>query len=222
MPFGPAWWRRKGRIRLALRRATCASKSRRKRRWVASVNPRISLVSRSSSPLLTQPGLRAKHSSSRGACVSNKKQRKETSMAGIADSTAKTIVLVHGGFVDGSGWEDVYKILTKDGYRVAIVQNRTLSLADDVPATKRVIHAQTAPVLLVANSYAAARIPERGPDPRAAGVVFAVEVCRSDSGWKRWESRDLWVAARCGGGAHRKSHQRNEGGSALSVASVVM
>ena len=56
---------------------------------------------------------------------------------------AKTVVLVHGGFVDGSGWEGVYKILRKDGYTVAIVQNPTISLADDVAATKRIIAAQT-------------------------------------------------------------------------------
>jgi hypothetical protein len=53
-------------------------------------------------------------------------------MNGKPDSTIKTIVLVHGGFVDGSGWEEVYKILKKDGYTVSVVQNPTISLADDV------------------------------------------------------------------------------------------
>ena len=53
-------------------------------------------------------------------------------MAATSDSTVKTIVLVHGGFVDGSGWEEVHKILKKDGYNVSIVQNPTISLADDV------------------------------------------------------------------------------------------
>ena len=52
---------------------------------------------------------------------------------------ATAVVLVHGGFVDGSGWEDVYKILRKDGYNVSIVQNPTTSLADDVAATKRIL-----------------------------------------------------------------------------------
>ena len=60
-------------------------------------------------------------------------------MNGKPDSTIKTIVLVHGGFVDGSGWEEVYKILKKDGYTVSVVQNPTISLADDVAVTKRVL-----------------------------------------------------------------------------------
>jgi hypothetical protein len=62
---------------------------------------------------------------------------------------AKNIVLVHGGFVDGSGWEAVYKILRKDGYTVAIVQNPTISLPDDVAVTKRTIANQDGPVILV-------------------------------------------------------------------------
>ena len=67
---------------------------------------------------------------------------------------AKTVVLVHGGFVDGSGWEDVYNILRRDGYTVAVVQNPTISLADDVAVTKRVIDAQTGPVVLVGHRAA--------------------------------------------------------------------
>jgi len=59
------------------------------------------------------------------------------------------IVLVHGGFVDGSGWAGVYKILKKEGYDVVVVQNPTLSLADDVAVTKRAFSAQGGPVLLV-------------------------------------------------------------------------
>ncbi len=65
---------------------------------------------------------------------------------------ARTVVLVHGGFVDGSGWEGVYKILRKDGYTVAIVQNPTLSLADDVAATRRIIAMQSGSVVLVGHS----------------------------------------------------------------------
>jgi pimeloyl-ACP methyl ester carboxylesterase len=84
----------------------------------------------------------------------------------------KTIVLVHGGFVDGSGWEGVYQILKKDGYRVAIVQNPTLSLADDVAVTKRVIHAQNGPVLLVGHSYGGVVITEAGTDSQVAGLVY--------------------------------------------------
>jgi pimeloyl-ACP methyl ester carboxylesterase len=82
------------------------------------------------------------------------------------------IVLVHGGFVDGSGWEDVYKILTKDGYSVSIVQNPTLSLADDVAATKRVIAGQGRPVILVGHSYGGAVITEAGTDPKVVGLVY--------------------------------------------------
>lgn len=89
-----------------------------------------------------------------------------------SNSTEKTIVLVHGGFVDGSGWEGVYKILTKDGYHVAIVQNPTLSLADDVAATKRIIHAQNGPVILVGHSYGGAVITEAGTDPQVVGLVY--------------------------------------------------
>jgi len=65
-------------------------------------------------------------------------------MAGVSHSAEITLVLVHGGFVDGSGWEGVYRILKKDGYSVTIVQNPTISLADDVAATKRIVHAQNA------------------------------------------------------------------------------
>jgi pimeloyl-ACP methyl ester carboxylesterase len=82
------------------------------------------------------------------------------------------VVLVHGGFVDGSGWEDVYKMLKKDGYNVSIVQNSTSSLADDVAATKRVIAAQNMPVVLVGHSYGGVVITEAGNDPKVAGLVY--------------------------------------------------
>jgi len=84
----------------------------------------------------------------------------------------KNIVLVHGGFVDGSGWEGVYKALKKDGYTVAIVQNPTISLADDVAFTKRAIAAQNGPVILVGHSYGGAVITEAGNDPKVAGLVY--------------------------------------------------
>jgi pimeloyl-ACP methyl ester carboxylesterase len=83
-----------------------------------------------------------------------------------------TVVLVHGGFVDGSGWEDVYRILKQDGYRVSIVQNPTTSLADDVAATKRVIAEQKGPVILVGHSYGGAVITEAGNDPSVTGLVY--------------------------------------------------
>jgi pimeloyl-ACP methyl ester carboxylesterase len=82
------------------------------------------------------------------------------------------VVLVHGGFVDGSGWEDVYRILKKDGFEVSIVQNPTSSLADDVAATKRVLAGQKGPVVLVGHSYGGVVITEAGNDPKVAGLVY--------------------------------------------------
>src|SRR6266446_4663725 len=93
-------------------------------------------------------------------------------MTRIPDSTVKTIVLVHGGFVDGSGWEDVYKILRKNGYTVSIVQNPTISLEDDVAVTRRALAAQSGPVILVGHSYGGAVITEAGNDPKVAGLVY--------------------------------------------------
>jgi len=90
----------------------------------------------------------------------------------IASAAAAAVVLVHGGFVDGSGWEDVYKILKRDGYNVSIVQNPTSSLADDVAATKRVLAGQKAPVILVGHSYGGVVITEAGNDPSVAGLVY--------------------------------------------------
>src|SRR5258705_6402604 len=93
-------------------------------------------------------------------------------MATNANAALGSIVLVHGGFVDGSGWEDVYRILKKDGYRVSVVQNPTTSLADDVAATKRVIAGQKGPVILVGHSYGGAVITEAGNDPKVTGLVY--------------------------------------------------
>jgi pimeloyl-ACP methyl ester carboxylesterase len=87
-------------------------------------------------------------------------------------TVVKNIVLVHGGFVDGSGWEGVYKTLKKDGYTVAIVQNPTISLPDDVAVTKRAIAALNGPVILVGHSYGGAVITEAGNDPKVAGLVY--------------------------------------------------
>src|SRR5437016_216188 len=82
------------------------------------------------------------------------------------------IVLVHGGFVDGSGWESVYQILKEDGYNVSIVQNPTISLEDDVAVTKRVLAAQDGPAILVGHSYGGAVITEAGNDPKVVGLVY--------------------------------------------------
>jgi pimeloyl-ACP methyl ester carboxylesterase len=81
-------------------------------------------------------------------------------------------VLVHGGLVDGSGWSQVYHGLRKDGYNVAVVQNPTTSLADDVAATKLVISQQSGTVILVGHSYGGAVITEAGTDPRVRGLVY--------------------------------------------------
>jgi len=88
------------------------------------------------------------------------------------NAIALSIVLVHGGFVDGSGWEGVYNILKKDGYDVTIVQNPTVSLEDDVAVTKRTIAAKKAPVLLVGHSYGGVVITEAGNDPKVEGLVY--------------------------------------------------
>ena len=93
-------------------------------------------------------------------------------MARIPDQAAKAIVLVHGGFVDGSGWEAVYQNLKKDGYTVSIVQNPTISLEDDVAVTKRNLSTQSGPVILVGHSYGGAVITEAGNDPKVIGLVY--------------------------------------------------
>ena len=84
----------------------------------------------------------------------------------------KNVVLVHGGFVDGSGWQKVYGVLKKDGYNVTIVQNPTTSLADDVAFTKRAIAAQDGPVVLVGHSYGGVVISEAGTDPKVQRLVY--------------------------------------------------
>ncbi|WP_394834653.1 alpha/beta hydrolase [Pendulispora rubella] len=86
--------------------------------------------------------------------------------------TRPSVVLVHGAFVDGSGWEGVYKILKRDGYPVTVVQNPTVSLADDVAVTGRAIGAQTGPVILVGHSYGGVVISEAGNDPKVAALVY--------------------------------------------------
>jgi len=87
-------------------------------------------------------------------------------------SAARNVVLVHGGFVDGSGWQAVYNILTNDGYNVRVVQNPTLSLEGDVAATRWVIDAQDGPVVLVGHSYGGAVITAAGNHPNVAALVY--------------------------------------------------
>jgi pimeloyl-ACP methyl ester carboxylesterase len=83
-----------------------------------------------------------------------------------------TVVLVHGGFVDGSGWQGVYEHLKKDGHNAVIVQNPTLSLAGDVAATNHIINAQSEPVILVGHSYGGAVITEAGNNPKVEKLVY--------------------------------------------------
>jgi pimeloyl-ACP methyl ester carboxylesterase len=92
-------------------------------------------------------------------------------MAGLSASPV-SIVLVHGGFVDGAGWEGVYNSLNKDGYNVSVVQNPTTSLSDDVAATRLAIARVQGPVVLVGHSYGGAVITEAGTDPKVAGLVY--------------------------------------------------
>jgi pimeloyl-ACP methyl ester carboxylesterase len=102
-------------------------------------------------------------------------------MAEVPISSGMTVVLVHGGFVDGSGWEGVYKILRKDGYIVSIVQNPTISLTEDVAATKRIVATHNGPVILVGHSYGGAVITEAGNDPKVAALVY-ITAFAPDSG----------------------------------------
>ncbi|MEV5710472.1 alpha/beta hydrolase [Actinoallomurus sp. NPDC052274] len=87
-------------------------------------------------------------------------------------SEVQNIVLVHGGFVDGSGWQGVYDHLTADGYRVSVVQNPTISLADDVAVTRRVLDGVDGPAVLVGHSYGGVVISEAGNHPNVAGLVY--------------------------------------------------
>ena len=88
------------------------------------------------------------------------------------DSAAGSVVLVHGGFVDGSGWQGVYEHLKKDGYNVTVVQPPTISHAEDVAMTKRAIDAQSEAVILVGHSYGGAVITEAGTHPEVAALVY--------------------------------------------------
>jgi pimeloyl-ACP methyl ester carboxylesterase len=90
----------------------------------------------------------------------------------MAGTDNLNIVLVHGGFVDGSGWEALYRILKEQGQNVSIVQNPTISLADDVAAVRRVLAAQDGPAILVGHSYGGVVVTEAGNDPKVVGLVY--------------------------------------------------
>ncbi|MGC1380218.1 MAG: alpha/beta hydrolase [Candidatus Baltobacteraceae bacterium] len=84
----------------------------------------------------------------------------------------KNVVLVHGGFVDGSGWQGVYNLLRQSGFNVSVVQNPTLSLEGDVAATKMILDQQAGDVILVGHSYGGAVITEAGTHEKVAGLVY--------------------------------------------------
>jgi pimeloyl-ACP methyl ester carboxylesterase len=89
-----------------------------------------------------------------------------------ANNNKPSIVLVHGGFVDGSGWEGLHAELKRDGYEVIIVQNPTTSLADDVAFTRRAIASAQGPVVLVGHSYGGVVVTESGTDPKVKALVY--------------------------------------------------
>jgi pimeloyl-ACP methyl ester carboxylesterase len=93
-------------------------------------------------------------------------------MPAAPDSEVMHIVLVHGAWVDGSGWEAVYRSLRKEGFTVSVVQHPTSSLDDDVQATRRIVAAQTGPVILVGHSYGGVVITEAGNDPKVVALVY--------------------------------------------------
>ena len=97
-----------------------------------------------------------------------------------------SVVLVHGGFVDGSGWQGVHQILTSEGYEVIVVQNPTIALQDDVTVTRRAIAEAKHPVVLVGHSYGGVVITEAGNDPKVSTLVY-IAAFAPDSGesWKR-------------------------------------
>jgi pimeloyl-ACP methyl ester carboxylesterase len=98
--------------------------------------------------------------------------REEFTMGTPASGGVRNVVLVHGGFADGSGWQGVYDILTKDGFNVGVVQNPTLSLEGDVAATRMIIDAQPGPVVLVGHSYGGAVITGAGTHQNVAALVY--------------------------------------------------
>jgi len=101
--------------------------------------------------------------------------------ASASSAAVKNIVLVHGALVDGSGWRGVYDILTKDGYRVSIVQEPLTGLEEDVAATKRILDQQDGPVILVGHSYGGSVITVAGADPKVKALVY-VAALQPDAG----------------------------------------
>jgi pimeloyl-ACP methyl ester carboxylesterase len=101
-------------------------------------------------------------------------------MAEPRTGSIRNVVLVHGGFVDGSGWEPVYRSLRRQGYKVSITQHTTKSLADDVRAVRQVLAAQSGPTVLVGHSYGGVVITEAGTDPKVAALVYIAAFAPDD------------------------------------------
>jgi pimeloyl-ACP methyl ester carboxylesterase len=101
----------------------------------------------------------------------------------LAAPPIKNIVLVHGAFVDGSGWQSVYDILIKDGFHVSLVQQPLTSLEGDVAAAKRILNLQDGPCVLAGHSYGGAVITEAGTDPHVAALVYIAAHAPDNSLW---------------------------------------
>src|SRR3954451_10683823 len=110
-------------------------------------------------------------------------------------TNVQNVVLVHGGFVDGSGWRSVYDLLAADGFNVSVVQNQTLSLESDVETTHQVLDAQDGPAILVGHSYGGVVITEAGRHERVAGLVYIAAFCTRCRGVRHHADRR--PAARC-------------------------
>ncbi len=95
-----------------------------------------------------------------------------SSLDAFAQEKSVSVVLVHGAFVDGSGWKSVYDVLSSNGYEVLVVQNSTVTLEDDVKATRQVIARAKHPVVLVGHSYGGAVITEAGTDAKVRHLVY--------------------------------------------------
>ena len=105
-------------------------------------------------------------------------------LACLGESASKTsiknVVLVHGAFADGSGWEAVANILKNDGYKVSVVQHPETSYADDQKYTKAAIDAMDGPVVLVGHSYGGSVITEAGNHPNVAALVYIAAFALDD------------------------------------------
>jgi pimeloyl-ACP methyl ester carboxylesterase len=126
------------------------------------------------------------------------------SVAQTPPKPVKSIVLVHGAWVDGSGWKPVYDILVKDGYTVTLVQEPLTSFAEDVAATRRVLDQQQGPCILVGHSYGGSVISEAGMDPHVVGLVY-IAAHMPDAGESEAADGKRYPSAVTGANAVKKS-----------------